>query len=108
MAADKKQPPQKPNTSTWADRVKVTDSSTRFTLDSIPRHEGDDKPKLTVEMLTENAEQWDRCMVGFFPGFRMNFHTVNTVANRIWKQGGLESMMSTASRFWLFRFQREE
>ena len=108
MAADKKQPPQKPNTSTWADRVKVTDSSTRFTLDSIPRHEGDDKPKLTVEMLTENAEQWDRCMVGFFPGFRMNFHTVNTVANRIWKQAGLESVMSTASGFWLFRFQREE
>ncbi|KAJ6670722.1 hypothetical protein OIU85_014570 [Salix viminalis] len=108
MAAEKKQAPQKPITSTWADRVKVTDYSTRFTLDPIPRHEGDDKPKLTAEMLTENAEQWDRCMVGFFPGFRMNFHTVNTVANRIWKQRGLESVMSTTSGFWLFRFQREE
>ncbi|KAJ6421666.1 hypothetical protein OIU84_028946 [Salix udensis] len=82
MVADKKQPPQKPNTSTWADRVKVTDSSTRFTLDPLPRHEEGGKPELTADMLTDNAEQWERCMVGFFLGFRMNFHTVNTVANR--------------------------
>ena len=108
MAADKKQPPQKPNTSTWADRVKVTDSSTRFTLDPLPRHEEGGKPELTADMLTDNAEQWERCMVGFFPRFRMNFHTVNTVANRIWKNRGLESVMSTASWFWLFRFQKEE
>ncbi|KAJ6763336.1 hypothetical protein OIU79_023977 [Salix purpurea] len=82
---------------TWADRVKVTDSSTRFTLDPIPCLQEGSKPVLTTDMLTDNAEQWDRCMVGFFPGFRMNYHTVNMIANRIWKVGGLESVMSTAS-----------
>ncbi|KAJ6749288.1 hypothetical protein OIU79_030228 [Salix purpurea] len=45
-------------------------------------------------MLTDDAEQWNRCMVGFFPGFRMNYHTVNVVAHRVWKAGGLESVMT--------------
>uniref|UniRef100_A0A6N2LEQ4 DUF4283 domain-containing protein n=1 Tax=Salix viminalis TaxID=40686 RepID=A0A6N2LEQ4_SALVM len=61
-----------------------------------------------MDMLTENAEQWSRCMVGFFPGFRMNYHTVTKVANRVWKTSGLESVMSTVSGFWIFRFQTED
>uniref|UniRef100_A0A6N2N5R3 DUF4283 domain-containing protein n=1 Tax=Salix viminalis TaxID=40686 RepID=A0A6N2N5R3_SALVM len=108
MAADKSKTAPKPNMNTWADRVKVTDSCTRFTLDPVPRNDDGRTPEITADMLTENAEQWDRCMVGFFPGFRMNYHTVNTVANRIWNSGGLESVMSTASGFWLFRFQKED
>uniref|UniRef100_A0A6N2LBF9 DUF4283 domain-containing protein n=1 Tax=Salix viminalis TaxID=40686 RepID=A0A6N2LBF9_SALVM len=111
MDAEKtrKQNHQQPKThlNTWADRVKVTDSSTRFTLDPLPRYEGR-KLEITVDMLTENAEQWEWCMVGLFPGYKMNYHTVNMIANRIWKTGGLESVMSTASGFWLFWLQKEE
>ncbi|KAB5561307.1 hypothetical protein DKX38_006264 [Salix brachista] len=100
--------PSKPETTTWADRVKITEASTRFTLEPIPRSKDGRQPEITMDMLTENAEQWSRCMVGFFPSFRMNYHMVNTVANRVWKEGGLESVMSTASGFWIFRFQTED
>lgn len=93
---------------TWADRVKITEASTRFTLEPIPRNKEGSLPEVTADMLTENAEQWNRCMVGFFPGYRMNFHSVNKIAHRVWKTGGLESVMSTANGFWLFRFQKED
>ncbi|KAJ6672988.1 ZINC KNUCKLE CX2CX4HX4C-RELATED [Salix viminalis] len=99
---------QKAQTSSRADRVKVTDSSTRFTLEPVQRSEDGRQPEITMDMLTDNAEQWNRCIVGFFPGYRMNYHTVTTVANRVWKTEGLESVMSTANGFWLFRFQTED
>ncbi|KAB5564037.1 hypothetical protein DKX38_004091 [Salix brachista] len=38
----------------------------------------------------------------------MNYHTVTKVANRVWKSSGLESVMSTANGFWLFRFHTED
>lgn len=81
----------KTHLNTWADRVKVTDSSTRFTLNPLPRYEEGRKPEIIADMLTENAEQWEWCMVGIFPSYKMNYHTVNTIANRIWKTGGLVS-----------------
>ncbi|KAJ6425789.1 hypothetical protein OIU84_026380 [Salix udensis] len=62
MATDKSKIAPKPNINTWADRVKVTDSSTRFTLDPVPRNDDGRTPEITADMLTENAEQWDRCM----------------------------------------------
>ncbi|KAJ6411167.1 hypothetical protein OIU84_007847 [Salix udensis] len=96
--------PSKPETTSWADHVKVTEASTRFTLEPIPCSEDGRQPEITMDMLTENAEQWSRCMVGFLSGFRMNYHTVTKVANRVWKTSGLESIMSTASGFWLFSF----
>ena len=100
--------PTKPQMASWADRVKVTDSSTRFTLDPITKTDDGDFFDIMTDMLTDDAEQWNRCMVGFFPGFRMNYHTVNAVAHRVWKAGGLESVMSTANCFWLFRFNTED
>ncbi|KAJ6670055.1 hypothetical protein OIU85_019859 [Salix viminalis] len=57
----KNQPP-KPQTSTWADRVKVTEARTRFTLDPIPRCVEEGKLEITADMLSDQAEQWDRCM----------------------------------------------
>ncbi|KAB5529854.1 hypothetical protein DKX38_019935 [Salix brachista] len=38
----------------------------------------------------------------------MNRHTINTIANRVWKKEGLENVMTTANVFVLFRFQLEE
>ncbi|KAJ6426728.1 hypothetical protein OIU84_022339 [Salix udensis] len=100
--------PTKPQLASWADRVKVTDSSTRFTLDPITKTDDGEFLDITADMLIDDAEQWNRCMVGFFPGFRMNYNTVNDVAHRVWKAGGLESVMSTANGFWLFRFNTED
>ncbi|KAJ6671852.1 hypothetical protein OIU79_029123 [Salix purpurea] len=99
MATDKGKNPTnqstKSQTNTWAAKVKIIEASTRFTLDPIPRCEGV-HPKITMDMLTDNVEQWTHYMVGVFPGFRMNYHTVNTIANRVWRSGGLEDVMSTA------------
>ncbi|KAJ6670186.1 hypothetical protein OIU85_006979 [Salix viminalis] len=43
-------------TISWADRVKVTDSTTRYTLDHIPQSNRDGQLEITEDMLTEHAE----------------------------------------------------
>ena len=91
--------------SSWADRVRVTDSSTGFTLDNIPRQPVGSRLKISEEMLMDNAEQWQRCMIGFFPGFKMPFHMVNSIASRVWRQSGLEDVMTTSNGFLIFRFK---
>ncbi|KAJ6760019.1 hypothetical protein OIU79_024975 [Salix purpurea] len=100
-------PPKQPVAS-WADRVKVTDSNTRFTLDSIPQQEMGSNIEITEDMLAEHAEKWNRSLVGFFPGYRMNFFTVNKIASRVWKPLGLEAVTTTASGFIIFQFQKED
>ena len=92
----------------WADRVRVSDSSTRFTLDPIPRQPVGQCLKITEQMLLENTEQWTRCMIGFFPGFKMPYHAVNAIASRVWRQCGLENVMTTGNGFMIFRFKSEE
>jgi hypothetical protein len=92
----------------WADRVRVSDSSTRFTLDPLPRQPVGHSLKVTEEILMENSDQWSRCMIGFFPGFRMPFHAVSSIASRAWRQYGLENVMTTANGFMIFRFNTEE
>ncbi|KAJ6706867.1 GLYCINE-RICH CELL WALL STRUCTURAL PROTEIN 1.8-LIKE [Salix viminalis] len=100
-------PPKQPVAS-WADRVKVMDSNTRFTLDSIPQQEMGSNIEVTEDMLAEHAEKWNRSLVGFFPGYRMNFFTVNKIASRVWKPLGLEAVTTTASGFIIFQFQKED
>ncbi|KAJ6752575.1 hypothetical protein OIU85_002940 [Salix viminalis] len=95
-------------TTSWADRVKVSDSSTRYTLDPIPQQERGCHLVITDDMFTEQAEQWSRCMVGFFPGYRMNYHAVNKIASRVWRSKGLEDVRTTASGFIIFRFKTED
>jgi hypothetical protein len=90
--------------SSWADRVRVSDSSTRFTLEQLPRQPAGQSLKITEDMLLDNSEQWHRCMIGFFPGFRMPFHAVNSIASRAWSQYGLESVMTTSNGFIIFHF----
>ena len=96
-----------PQTS-WADRVRVSDSSTRFTLEPLSRQPVGQSLKITEEMLLENSSQWQRCMIGFFPGFRMPFHAVNSIASRAWRSYGLENVMTTANGFIIFRFSTED
>ena len=38
----------------------------------------------------------------------MPFHAVRSIATRVWKQFGLEQVMSTSNEFMLFRFREEE
>jgi hypothetical protein len=63
--------------------------------------------QVSDDMLLENSEQWQRCMVGFFPGFRMPYHAINTIASRVWKQCGLENVTTTSNGFMIFRFTTE-
>jgi len=99
--------PANPQTS-WADRVRVSDSSTRFTLEPLSRQPVGGSLKITEEMLLENSSQWKRCMIGFFPGFRMPFHAVNSIASRAWRSYGLENVMTTSNGFIIFRFSTED
>jgi len=92
----------------WADRVRVFDSSTRFTLEPLPRQPIGHNLKVTKEILLENSDQWNRCMIGFFPGFRMPFHAVNSIASKAWRQYRLENVMTTANGFMIFCFNTEE
>ncbi|KAJ6941864.1 hypothetical protein NC652_007818 [Populus alba x Populus x berolinensis] len=96
--------PLPPHSGSWAERVRVTDTSTRFSLDPIPRQECGARLKIPAELLSESADKWNRCMVGFSLGFKMNFHMVNTIATRAWKRYGLEDVMTTAGGFMIFRF----
>lgn len=94
--------------STWADRVRVSDSSTRFSLEPLPRQPARSRLKISEEVLLENSDQWKRCMIGFFPGFKLPYHTVNTIASRVWRQGALKNVMTTSNGFMIFRFRTEE
>jgi hypothetical protein len=99
---------KKPNPTSWAERVRVTDhSSTRFSLDGIPRQSAGSRLVIPEDILLDTTGKWKRCMVGFFPGFRMPYHAVNTIASRVWKNKGLENVMTTTNGFMLFRFKTE-
>ncbi|KAL9344232.1 hypothetical protein Peur_064663 [Populus x canadensis] len=91
----------------WAERVRVTDSSTRFSLEGIPRQSVGARLVIPEDLLLDTTGKWKRCMVGFFPGFRMPYHAVNTIASRVWKNKGLENVMTTTNGFMLFRFKTE-
>ncbi|KAJ6938058.1 hypothetical protein NC651_004679 [Populus alba x Populus x berolinensis] len=96
------------NSTSWADRVRVTDSSTRFTLEPLSRQPIGHILKISEELLLDNSSQWTRCMIGFFPGFRMPFHAVNSIASRAWRSYGLENVMTTSNGFIIFRFNTED
>ena len=96
------------NSTSWADRVRVSDSSTRFTLEPLSRQPQGHILKISEEILLDNSAQWNRCMIGFFPGFRMPFHAVNSIASRAWRSYGLENVMTTSNGFIIFRFNTED
>ncbi|KAJ6412575.1 hypothetical protein OIU84_005591 [Salix udensis] len=94
--------------SSWADRVRVTDSSTRFSLEKISRHNQGNRLTIPEELMSANSSQWTRCLVGFFPGSRPPYHMVNSMATRVWQHLGLEHTMTTGDGFYLFRLRDEE
>nr|TKR98076.1 hypothetical protein D5086_0000206770 [Populus alba] len=48
----------------WANKVSVSDSSTRFTLESLSRQPLGHRLVISEDMLLDNVDQWNRCMVG--------------------------------------------
>ncbi|KAF9679295.1 hypothetical protein SADUNF_Sadunf06G0000100 [Salix dunnii] len=48
---------QKPQMSTWVDRVKVTEARTRFTLDPIPRSVKEGKLEIIADMLSDQSRK---------------------------------------------------
>ncbi|KAJ6978457.1 hypothetical protein NC653_026764 [Populus alba x Populus x berolinensis] len=103
-----KKPTASTSQTSWADRVRVSDSSTRFTLDPLPRQPVGHCLKISEQILLENKDQWMRCMIGFIPGFKLPYHAVNTIATKAWRSCGLETVMTTANGFMIFRFKTEE
>ncbi|KAJ6422910.1 hypothetical protein OIU84_023947 [Salix udensis] len=101
------QPPALPPNSSWAEKVKISESSTRFQLDPIPRRTQGGQLCIPEEMLLDNLGQWNRCMVGFIPGFKMSHRMVNTIASRVWRSCGLEQVTTMNNGFMLFRFKTE-
>ncbi|KAJ6734302.1 hypothetical protein OIU79_001545 [Salix purpurea] len=75
---------------TWADRVRVTDASTRFKLQNLDKQPSGSRLVIAQESLPETTEQWTRSMVGFFPGYKMPFHAAKSIARRAWEGYGLE------------------
>jgi hypothetical protein len=92
----------------WVDWVRVSDSNTRFTLDYLPRQPVGHCLKILEQMLLENKDQWMRCMIGFILGFKMPNHAVNTISTKVWRSCGLETVMTTANGFMIFRFKTEK
>ncbi|KAJ6321115.1 hypothetical protein OIU78_016341 [Salix suchowensis] len=97
-----------PTISTWAEKVCISDATTRFTLDPIYRKPAGSQMHITEEMLNENLSQWNRSMVGFIPGFKMSHRMVNTIASRVWKSCGLQQVTTMANDFMVFRFSSED
>jgi hypothetical protein len=88
-----------PNT-TWADRMKVSNSITHAKIGTIL--------DISNNVIDESVSKLNRCLVGFFPGYKMLYHAVNSIAFQVWKNYGLESVMTTQQGFLMFYFKSED
>jgi hypothetical protein len=88
-----------PNT-TWADRMKVSNSTTRAKIGTIL--------DISNNVIDESVSKLNRYLVGFFPGYKMLYHAVNSIAFQVWKNYGLESVMTTQQGFLMFYFKSED
>ncbi|KAB5514313.1 hypothetical protein DKX38_028219 [Salix brachista] len=93
---------------TWADKVRVTDATTRHTLEPFPQKAAGSRLTIPAEMLKHNLDRWTRCMIGFFTGCRLPFHAVNVIAKKAWIGYGLEQVLTIEDGFFIFRFKNEE
>uniref|UniRef100_A0A6N2N4Z9 DUF4283 domain-containing protein n=1 Tax=Salix viminalis TaxID=40686 RepID=A0A6N2N4Z9_SALVM len=84
--------PQHQAQCSWAGKVRVSDSSTRCTLECLARQPVGSILTIPQDMQMADSAIWKRSMV---------------VANRIWKSMGLEKTMVLANGFMIFRFSTE-
>ncbi|KAJ6736099.1 hypothetical protein OIU85_018320 [Salix viminalis] len=100
--------PANKQTITWADRVRVTNSTTRHTLEDLPQQPAGTKLVIPADMKMHSMEQWSCCMVGFFTGYKPPYQAINLIARKAWGPHGLEEVSTMADGFLIFRFATEE
>ncbi|KAF9688548.1 hypothetical protein SADUNF_Sadunf02G0208400 [Salix dunnii] len=106
MANDRN--PQQPKTSSWAEKVRVSDSSTRCQLERLERQPRGSILQIPNDMLMANVDTWRRSMIGFFISYKMPYYAIQSIANRAWKSYGLEKITVLDNGFMVFRFPTEE
>uniref|UniRef100_A0A6N2M7G0 DUF4283 domain-containing protein n=1 Tax=Salix viminalis TaxID=40686 RepID=A0A6N2M7G0_SALVM len=92
----------------WADKVKVSDSNMRCSLEPLPRRPMGSILKIPHDMHMADEDMWKRSMIGFFVSYKLPFHAIQSIANRIWKSHGLEKTTVMSNGFMIFRFSTEE
>ncbi|KAG5237049.1 DUF4283 domain-containing protein [Salix suchowensis] len=93
---------------TWADRVRVTNSATRHTLEALPQKPAGTRLVIPATMKMHDMGQWSRCMVGFFTGYKPPFQAINQIARKAWGPYGLQQVQTVDDGFLIFRFEKEE
>ncbi|KAJ6321119.1 hypothetical protein OIU78_016345 [Salix suchowensis] len=89
----------------WADKIKVTNPNTQCTLNPIPCKPIGSRLQLNGNLWEKSSMDWHRCLVGFFPGYKLSFYAMKSIANRIWQRFGLEDVTSLANGLTMFRFK---
>lgn len=100
--------PANKQTITWADRVRITNSTTRHTLEDLPQLPAGTRLVIPADMKMHSMEQWSCCMVGFFTGYKPPYQAINLIARKAWGPHGLEEVLTMADGFLIFRFAIEE
>ncbi|KAJ6672461.1 ZINC KNUCKLE CX2CX4HX4C-RELATED [Salix viminalis] len=93
---------------TWADKVCVSDSSTRHKLDPLPQKPAGSRLTIPAGMVMHSMDYWKWCIIGFFTGCKLPYHAINTIAKKVWSPYGLEQVTTMADGFFIFRFRTEE
>jgi hypothetical protein len=77
------------------DIIKASNATTHAKITFFPLQEIDIILDIPNNVIDESASKWNQCLVGFFPGYKMPYHATNFLAFRVWKNYGLESVMTT-------------
>ncbi|XP_031267085.1 uncharacterized protein LOC116125517 [Pistacia vera] len=94
--------------SSWADKVRVIEVGSHFTLETVDLDIKDDILLIPDDVIDDNDVEWLRYIVGYFPGYSMPFHVVRSIAFRACEAAGLEDVMSIGTGFYIFRFRDED
>ncbi|KAJ6402899.1 hypothetical protein OIU84_014911 [Salix udensis] len=95
MAAD-----QKPQHVSWAEKVRVSHSNNRCSLEQLSHKPAGSVLTIPKDMVLADVDTWKRSMIGFFVSYKMPYHAVLSIANRVWKAHGLEKVTSFGQ--WLY------
>ncbi|KAG5223136.1 DUF4283 domain-containing protein [Salix suchowensis] len=79
----------------------------RCTLEHLMRKPAGSTLQIPHDMQMADVDIWKRSMIGFFVSYKLPFHAVQSIANRIWKTHGLEKTTVMANGFMVFRFNTE-
>ncbi|KAG5242039.1 DUF4283 domain-containing protein [Salix suchowensis] len=99
---------QKPQPVSWAEKVRVSHSDNRCSLEQLSHKPAGSVLTIPKDMVLADVETWKRSMIGFFVSYKMPYHAVLSIANRVWKAHGLEKVTVLDNGFMVFRFISEE